>query len=93
MIKNAQPFWKKKCQKTSGGIFFDSHCSTGTGVAYLPSNPNALVEMLPLLMEIYKAGNTGVVDRIVAICDEIELTIKSDDLKIQPASGHTWTPF
>ena len=25
MIKNSQPFWKK-CQKTLGGYFFDSHC-------------------------------------------------------------------
>ena len=33
---------------------------TGKGVEYLPSDPNALVEMLPLLMESYKAGNTGV---------------------------------
>jgi len=44
---------------------------TGKGVEYLPRGPNALVEMLPLLMESYKAGNTGVADRIVAICDEL----------------------
>jgi len=57
---------------------------TGKGVEYLPSDPNALVEMLPLLMESYKAGNTGVVDRIVAICDEL-LRLRAIDRKYYKA--------
>ena len=44
---------------------------TGKGVVFLPSDPNALVEMLPIRFASYKAGNSGVVDEIVAICDEL----------------------
>jgi len=31
-LKNPQPFWKN-CRKSSGGIFFDSHCSTADDAA------------------------------------------------------------
>jgi hypothetical protein len=48
--------------------------TTGKGVTalvILPSDPYALVEMLPLRIAGYKAGNTGAVDEAVANCDEL----------------------
>ena len=47
---------------------------TGKGVSQtiiLPSDPNALIEMLALRMASYKAGNTGAANEAVAICDEL----------------------
>jgi len=42
----------------------------GRGV-FLPSDPNALCERLELLMASKQAGNTGVRNEIVSICDEL----------------------
>jgi hypothetical protein len=38
----------------------------------LPSDPNALVEMLSLRIAAAKAGNTGAANEAVAICDELK---------------------
>ena len=38
----------------------------------LPSDPNALLEMLNLLMDNKAAGNTGVRNEIITICDELK---------------------
>src|SRR6218665_2850927 len=44
----------------------------GKGVAIvIPKNPNALVEMFSLRMASFAAGNTGVRNEIVSICDEL----------------------
>ena len=43
----------------------------GKGVVILPSDPNALVEMLSLRMAGSKVGNTGAANEAVAICDEL----------------------
>jgi len=43
----------------------------GSGVVYLSSDPNALVERFQLLLSSAKAGNTGVRNEIVAILDEL----------------------
>lgn len=37
----------------------------------MPSDPNALVEMLTLRFASYKAGNTGVRNEIVDLSDEL----------------------
>ena len=37
----------------------------------MPSDPNALTEMLTLRVASYKAGNTGVRNEIVDISDEL----------------------
>jgi len=37
----------------------------------MPSDPNALVEMLELRCASYKAGNTGVRNEIIDISDEL----------------------
>jgi len=41
------------------------------GQGFLPSDPNALCERLELLMASKQAGNTGLRDEIVSICDEL----------------------
>ena len=43
----------------------------GKGVVVIPQDPNALVGMLPLRMASFQAGNTGVRNEIVGICDEL----------------------
>jgi hypothetical protein len=42
-----------------------------TGKALMPSDPNALVEMLDLRCASYRAGNTGVRNEIIDISDEL----------------------
>ena len=44
----------------------------GKGVVIIPSDPNALVDRLDLLMASKGAGNTGVRNEIVSICDELK---------------------
>ena len=43
----------------------------GKGVVVIPQDPNALVEMLSLRIASFQAGNTGVRNEIVGICDEL----------------------
>ena len=54
---------KKKCQRQEELETF------GQGI--LPSDPNALCERLELFMASKQAGNTGVRNEIVSICDEL----------------------
>ena len=44
----------------------------GRGVVIIPSDPNALLDILDLLMASKGAGNTGVGNEIVSICDELK---------------------
>ena len=44
----------------------------GTGVVILPSDTDALLDRLDLLMASKGAGNTGVGNEIVSICDELK---------------------
>ena len=41
------------------------------GSGFLPSDPNVLCEWLELLMASKQAGNTGLRNEIVSICDEL----------------------
>src|SRR5688572_26781503 len=45
--------------------------STGKGIVVVPQAPNALVEMLSLRIASFRAGNTGVRNEIVGICEEL----------------------
>jgi hypothetical protein len=47
--------------------------STGEGIPtiVIPQDPNALTEMLNVRIASFKAGNTGVRNEIVSICDEL----------------------
>ena len=59
--------------------------SVGKGVAtvVIPQDPNALVEMLKLRKASFNAGNTGVRNEIISICDELlrQDVIDKDDYK------------
>ena len=44
----------------------------GKGVVVIPSNPNALLERLDLLLSSQEAGHTGVGNELVSICDELK---------------------
>ena len=42
------------------------------GVVVIPSDPNALLERLDLLLASQEAGHTGVGNELVSICDELK---------------------
>ena len=44
----------------------------GEGLVVLPSDPNALLERLDLLLASKEAGHTGVRNELVSICDELK---------------------
>ena len=44
----------------------------GKGVVIRPSDPNALLERLDLLLASQEAGHTGVGNELVSICDELK---------------------
>ena len=44
----------------------------GEGVVVIPSDPNALLERLDLLLPSQEAGHTGVRNELVSICDELK---------------------
>ena len=44
----------------------------GKGVVIMPSDPNALLERLDLLLTSQEAGHTGVGNELVSICDEFK---------------------
>ena len=44
----------------------------GKGVVVIPSDPNALLERLDLLLASQEAGHTGVKNELVSICDELK---------------------
>ena len=54
----------------------------GTGII-IPSDPNALLERLDLLLESQEAGHTGVRNELVSICDELKRqgVINADEYK------------
>jgi len=43
----------------------------GVGTTVIPSNPDALIDRLDLLMASNVAGNTGVRNELISICDEL----------------------
>ena len=43
-----------------------------SGVIVIPSDPNALLERLDLLIASQEAGHTGVGNELVSICDELK---------------------
>jgi len=45
--------------------------TTGKGIALMPSDPNALVDMLAIRFASYKAGNSGVRNEIIDLADEL----------------------
>ena len=60
------PIW---AEKTAGKAFGKT---AGKGVVVIPSDPNALLERLDLLLASQEAGHTGVRNELVSICDELK---------------------
>ena len=44
----------------------------GKGIVVIPSDPNALLERLDLLLASQEAGHIGVGNELVSICDELK---------------------
>ena len=59
------PIWKE-IMKNMGEEY------EGKGVVVIPSDPNALLERLDLLLASQEAGHTGVRNELVSICDELK---------------------
>ena len=57
------PIWKEIMKKEG---------YEGEGVVVIPSDPNALLERLDLLLASQEAGHTGVRNELVSICDELK---------------------
>ena len=57
-------------EKTAGKKIGET--SVGKGVVVIPSDPNALLERLDLLLASQEAGHTGVRNELVSICDELK---------------------
>ena len=63
------PIWFGK----KGGLHkFPKKGYEGKGVVVIPSDPNALLERLDLLLASQEAGHTGVRNELVSICDELK---------------------
>ena len=66
-----RPIWYRK----KGGVFRfpkKKEGQEGSGVVVIPSDPNALLERLDLLLASQKAGHTGVRNELISICDELK---------------------
>ena len=69
--RNNDDIWFKK----KSGIIFHKKTKEGyegEGVVVIPSDPNALLERLDLLLASQEAGHTGVGNELVSICDELK---------------------
>ena len=58
--------WKKVIKNIWNGV------KKGRGVTVIPSDPNALLERLDLLLASQAAGHTGVGNELTSICDELK---------------------
>ena len=55
-----------------GPIWHNRESYEGEGIVIMPSDPNALLERLDLLLASQKAGHTSVGNELVSICDELK---------------------
>ena len=65
------PIWRRR----KGGVYMfpkKKEGYEGEGVVVIPSDPNALLERLDLLLASQEAGHTGVRNELVSICDELK---------------------
>ena len=62
----------KKWKKILSPIWANRKEYEGKGVVVIPSDPSTLVERLDLLLASQEAGNTGVRNELVGICDELK---------------------
>ena len=70
-VEILSPIWFRK----KGGVYRfpkEKEGYEGEGVVVIPSDPNALLERLDLLLASQEAGHTGVRNELVSICDELK---------------------
>ena len=72
--KNPSPRSSKgdKLKNILGPIWHGRKEYEGEGVVVIPSDPNALLERLDLLLSSQEAGHTGAGNELVSICDELK---------------------
>ena len=61
-----------KWKKILSPIWHNREKYEGKGVVVIPSDPNALLERLDLLLASQEAGHTGAGNELVSICDELK---------------------
>ena len=66
--KLLSPIWYRK----KSALLKKKEGYEGEGVIVIPSDPNALLERLDLLLASQGAGHTGVGNELVSICDELK---------------------
>ena len=69
---NPRSSGSNKWKKILGPIWHNLEKYEGKGVVVIPSDPNALLERLDLLLASQEAGHTGVGNELVSICDELK---------------------
>ena len=72
--KNPNPKSSKsgKWKIILGPIWHNREKYDGKGIVIMPSDPNALLERLDLLLSSQEAGHTDVGNELVSICDELK---------------------
>ena len=72
--KNTNPRSSKrdKWKNILSPIWHNREKYVGKGVVVIPSDPNAWLERLDLLLASQEAGHTGVGNELVSICDELK---------------------
>ena len=63
--RSIKPIWDEKDLCTESGL------TPSVSTIILPSDPVALVERLDILMASKAAGNTGVRNELISVCDEL----------------------
>ena len=66
------PGYKKTIIRRMGRRSRSEEKYEGEGVVVIPSDPNALLERLDLLLASQEAGHTGVRNELISICDELK---------------------
>ena len=61
-----------KWNNISKTIWKNRETYEGSGVVFISSDPNALLEQVDLLLASQEAGHTGVINELVSICDELK---------------------
>ena len=82
-LKDVWEALKKERKQPKQPVYQDPEPVSGFGLVVIPSDPNALLERLDLLLASQEAGHTGVVNELVSLCDELkrQKVINGDDYK------------
>ena len=73
-IRLLSPIWHRQREREAEKRYAErlKKGYDGKGIVIMPSDPNALLERLDLLLASQEAGHTGVGNELVSICDELK---------------------